>query len=85
MRNMAIEISINRTGKVVFHGKTTTANMNRKLEELAGYLFQELSFPQGVFLMTGTGIVPPDQFTLEHGDFITITVGDLVLQNEIGL
>jgi 2-dehydro-3-deoxy-D-arabinonate dehydratase len=80
-----IEISIERASEVIFQGSTNTANMNRKLEELATYLFRELSFPHGVFLMTGTGIVPPDQFTLSHGDLITITIDDLTIENEIGL
>jgi len=84
MRDLRIEISIKRAGQTVFQGNTRTANMNRKLEELVSYLFRELSFPQGVFLLTGTGIVPPDQFTLAHGDSVTITVGDLTLINEIG-
>ena len=85
MCDLPIEIIIEREGQNVFQGNTTTSNMNRKLEELAAYLFRELSFPQGVFLMTGTGIVPPDEFTLAHGDSISITVGDLTLENEIGL
>ena len=85
MRDLPIEIVIKREGQIVFQGNTTTSNMNRKLEELAAYLFRELSFPHGVFLMTGTGIVPPDAFTLSHGDSISITVGDLTLENEIGL
>ena len=57
--------------------------MNRKLDELAAYLFRELSFPQGVFLLTGTGIVPPPEFTLEAIDRVTITIGDLTLVNEV--
>jgi len=85
MRALPIEIIISRAGQAVFQGSTSTAQMNRKLEELAAYLFRELSFPYGAFLMTGTGIVPPDQFTLAHGDWITITIGDLTLENEIGL
>jgi len=43
-------------------------------DELAAYLFRELSFPAGAFLMTGTGIVPPDDFTLQLGDTVSITV-----------
>jgi len=85
MRDLPIEIVIRRAGQNVFEGNTTTANMNRRLEELVKYLFRELIFPQGVFLMTGTGIVPPDEFTLTHGDSISIMVGDLILENEIGL
>jgi 2-dehydro-3-deoxy-D-arabinonate dehydratase len=79
-----IEISIERSGEVVFQGSTSTANMNRKMDELVAYLFRELSFPQGAFLLTGTGIVPPDQFTLTLGDAVSITVGDLKLVNPIG-
>lgn len=82
--NLPIEISIERAGHMVYHGSTRTSNMNRKMEELVAYLFRELSFPQGVFLLTGTGIVPPDQFTLAFGDQVTILVGDLTLVNEIG-
>jgi len=84
LQDLPIEISIERTDEVVFHGSTSTAKMNRKLDELAAYLFRELSFPQGVFLLTGTGIVPPEQFTLAHGDLVIITIGDLTLANEIG-
>ena len=84
MRDLPIKISIERAGQPVFQGSTTTANMHRELEELVSYLFREISFPQGVFLLTGTGIVPPDEFTLAIGDYVTITVGDLVLANEIG-
>jgi 2-dehydro-3-deoxy-D-arabinonate dehydratase len=84
LHDLPIEISIERAGRVAFHGSTRTANMNRKLDELVAYLFRELSFPQGVFLLTGTGIVPPEQFTLAHGDRVMITIGDLTLANEIG-
>jgi 2-dehydro-3-deoxy-D-arabinonate dehydratase len=84
LQDLPIEISIERAGQPVFQGRTRTSNMNRKLEELVTYLFRELSFPQGEFLLTGTGIVPPEQFTLAQGDNVTITVGDLSLENEIG-
>jgi 2-dehydro-3-deoxy-D-arabinonate dehydratase len=85
MRDLPIEIIIRRAGQAVFQGGTSTAQMNRKLEELVAYLFRELSFPHGAFLMTGTGVVPPDQFTLARSDLIAITIGDLTLENEIGL
>jgi 2-dehydro-3-deoxy-D-arabinonate dehydratase len=84
LHDLAIEISIERAGGVVFHGSTRTTHMHRQLEELTAYLFRELSFPQGVFLLTGTGIVPPEQFTLAHGDRVIITIGELTLANEIG-
>jgi 2-dehydro-3-deoxy-D-arabinonate dehydratase len=82
--NLPIEITIERAGQPVFMGKTRTSHMNRKLEDLVAYLLRELSFPQGVFLLTGTGIVPPEQFTLAHGDRVTVVVGEITLANEIG-
>lgn len=84
LNDLPIEISIERAGQSIFHGTTRTANMNRKLEELVAYLFRELSFPHGAFLLTGTGIVPPEQFTLAQGDNMIITVGEVTLANEIG-
>jgi 2-dehydro-3-deoxy-D-arabinonate dehydratase len=84
LAGLTIELSIERAGEQVFHGSTSTANMNRKLETLVSYLFRELSFPQGAFLMTGTGIVPQEAFTLASGDQITIGVGKLTLTNRIG-
>lgn len=82
---LPIKISIVRAGETVFEGSTSTAKMNRKLYELVTYLFRELAFPNGVFLLTGTGIVPPDQFSLAQGDEVTIDVGTLTLINRIGV
>jgi len=53
------------------------------LRDLASYLGRELSFPQGAFLMTGTGIVPPDGFSLVGGDVVSIQVADALLENEV--
>jgi len=58
--------------------------MNRRFDELIACLNRELDFPHGVFLMTGTGVVPPDHFTLAIGDRVTITIGSLTLENEVG-
>jgi 2-dehydro-3-deoxy-D-arabinonate dehydratase len=58
--------------------------MKRSPEELVEYLGKELAFPSGAFLMTGTGIVPEDDFTLVVGDAVGISVGDLSLENEVG-
>jgi 2-dehydro-3-deoxy-D-arabinonate dehydratase len=58
----------------VFDDATSTARMKRTPEELVGFLFRETSFPDGVLLMTGTGLVPPDSFTLQSGDLISITI-----------
>lgn len=73
-RPRAIELIITRVGEVVFQGATSTAQMRRTPQELAGYLFRELTFPEGAFLLTGTGIVPGDEFTLQSGDFVQITI-----------
>lgn len=73
-RALPIRMTIRREGETVYGGETSTARMRRTPEELAGFLFRELSFPNGVFLMTGTGIVPPDDFTLRAGDVVEITV-----------
>jgi 2-dehydro-3-deoxy-D-arabinonate dehydratase len=73
-RNAAINLQINRAGKPVFKGDITLANMKRKEDELVGYLYKESSFPVGCLLMTGTGIVPDNDFTLKSGDEINITI-----------
>src|SRR5882672_6099000 len=70
----AIQLEIARQGKTVFKGNTTLAELKREPKELAKFLFRENSFPQGVFLMTGTGIVPKDDFTLTSGDAIRISI-----------
>ncbi|MDX1932198.1 MAG: fumarylacetoacetate hydrolase family protein [Capsulimonadales bacterium] len=74
LRNRTIGLEIVRAGAVVFSEETTTARMKRSPEELAEYLFRETSFPHGALLMTGTGLVPPDTFTLTSGDMVHITI-----------
>ena len=69
-----IAIAIRRGGKDVFGGETTVSQIKRELPSLAEFLYRECSFPNGCFLMTGTGIVPPDSFTLASGDEIAITI-----------
>ena len=63
--------------------KVCTSQMKRSPEELAAYLGKELAFPGGAFLMTGTGLVPEEDFTLGSGDLVAISVGDLALENEV--
>ena len=63
-----------RGGEPVFSGETTLAQMKRQPAELAGWLFKEDAFPQGAILMTGTGIVPPDDFSLQEGDEVRIRI-----------
>jgi 2-dehydro-3-deoxy-D-arabinonate dehydratase len=69
-----IAIEIRRAGAAVFHGATKIDQIKRTFTDLAGYLFRDNSFPQGTYLLTGTGIVPPDAFTLQSGDEIRITI-----------
>ena len=69
-----ISLQIQRDGRMAFSGKTTLKEMKRRPEELVRYLYHSSSFPSGCFLFTGTGIVPPDSFTLHSGDEITITI-----------
>jgi 2-dehydro-3-deoxy-D-arabinonate dehydratase len=76
-----IAIEIRRAGAVVFAGETTVGQIKRPLPSLADWLYRENSFPHGAYLMTGTGVVPPDSFTLRRDDEIRITlapVGTLV-------
>jgi len=73
-RSTAIQIEISRQGKTAFSGSTTLAELKREPTQLAEYLFRSCSFPDGVFLMTGTGIVPGDEFTLGSGDMIRISI-----------
>ena len=69
-----IEIAIVRQGDTVFSGSTDIGQMKRSLSTLAEYLYRDNAFPHGAWLMTGTGIVPPDEFTLRSGDEIRITI-----------
>jgi len=69
-----ISLEIKRKNKNVFSGQVSISNMKRKHQDLVAYLFRECNFPQGCFLMTGTGIIPPDDFTLEVGDETRITI-----------
>ena len=79
-----IAIEIHRGGPVVFTGTTAVSEMKRDFETLASYLYRELSFPDGAVLFTGTGIIPPDEFTLQSGDDIRITVNEIgTLQNTV--
>jgi len=80
-----IKIEIRRGDKNAFYGSTTLKEMKRKPEELVEYLYRASSFPHGCFLLTGTGIVPPDSFTLQAGDEISITIPPVgTLTNVVG-
>ncbi len=69
-----IHLDILRDGESAFHGQTSLKELKRKPEELVEYLFRDNDFPYGCFLLTGTGVVPPDEFTLQSQDEIRITI-----------
>ena len=73
-REWKIKIEIRRNGENVFAGETSVGQIKRRFEELAGFLFRSQSFPHGAVLLTGTGVVPPDTFTLQERDEIGIEI-----------
>jgi len=80
-----IHLEIKRQTALIFSGEISINRMKRKHKELVEYLFRETSFPQGVYLMTGTGIVPPDHFTLKTGDEVRISIENIgTLVNTVG-
>ena len=79
-----VGLTIARGGEKVFTDSTSLAQMKRTPEELIGFLFRETSFASGVFLMTGTGIVPGTDFTLQSGDEVSISIDSIgVLTNSV--
>ena len=79
-----ISLEILRAGRVEFTGAIAISEIKRPLQSLVDYLFRDNAFPQGCYLMTGTGIVPPSTFTLAHGDVIRITIDPIgTLENEV--
>ena len=83
--NTIIQLEIVRDNKKVFEGSIAIDQIKRTFKELAGFLFRESTFPYGCFLMTGTGIVPGNDFTLQKNDKISITIGQIgTLVNSVG-
>ena len=83
-RATAIALEIERDGRSVFSASTTLAELKRDPKQLAEYLYRDNSFPQGAFLMTGTGIVPGDDFSLAREDRIRISIEGIgVLENTV--
>ena len=80
-----IRLVIHRDGQIAFDGSTSIAQMNRTPESLVEWLGKENVFPHGVLLMTGTGIVPPDAFSLSSGDRVEISIAGIgTLTNPVG-
>jgi 2-dehydro-3-deoxy-D-arabinonate dehydratase len=79
-----IELRITRGGNVVFGGSTTLSQLHRTPVELVEYLYRETSFPDGCVLLTGTGVIPPDDFTLQSGDDVEIRIPPIgTLRNSV--
>ncbi len=76
-RETGIRLAVDRAGATVFAGATALSQIRRSFDELAEWLFRENEFPHGAWLMTGTGIVPPTEFTLASGDVIRIGIDGL--------
>jgi 2-dehydro-3-deoxy-D-arabinonate dehydratase len=82
--NLTIHLAIERNGQVYWEGETSTRELKRRFDELVTYLFLENDFPDGVFLYTGTALVPERQFTLEPGDVVQIDIDQLgTLRNPV--
>lgn len=73
----AIRLTIERGGKTVFDGSTKVSAMKRTFQDLIDWLGKETSFPNGAILLTGTGVVPPDDFTLAVGDVVHIDIAGI--------
>lgn len=81
-QNLNVRLAVKRGGHTVFEGQTSTSQMHRRLDELVGFLARYDEFPQGVVLLTGTGIVPGDDFALRDGDDVAIEIEAIgVLRN----
>ena len=80
-----IQLEISRANKTVFEGSIAINQIKRAFTELVEFLYREASFPYGSFLMTGTGIVPGNDFTLQQGDKVSITIEPIgTLVNTVG-
>ncbi|MBL8101723.1 MAG: fumarylacetoacetate hydrolase family protein [Anaerolineales bacterium] len=85
IKNIPIQLEIHRENKTIFSGEANTSTMKRNLAELVEFLTRELDFPQGVFLMTGTCLVPGNDFTLQPEDIVIIQVGELKIVNRVAI
>lgn len=81
--DVTIGLRVRRDDTDVFVGSVSTGSMKRRFDELVLALHAEYEIPAGILLLTGTGVVPPDDFTLAIGDEILVSVGPLSLQNTV--
>lgn len=82
--SLSIQLTVTRADSVVYAGECSTRQMRRSPEELVSWLFRANDFPDGVVLLTGTGVVPPSEFTLRAGDAVTVAIpGVTTLRNVV--
>jgi 2-dehydro-3-deoxy-D-arabinonate dehydratase len=85
-RRWTIQLEIRRGGQQVFAGATVAGQIKRPFTELVEYLFRSQTFPNGVVLLTGAGIIPPDAFTLAADDRVRITISGIgLLENPVAV
>ena len=83
-RDWKIRLEIQRDRRLAFSGETSVGQIKRSFDELAGFLFRSQRFSHGAVLLTGTGIVPPDNFSLQEGDLVQIEITGIgVLRNPV--
>jgi 2-dehydro-3-deoxy-D-arabinonate dehydratase len=83
-QNLNVRLAVRRGGQTIFEGETSTSRMHRRLDELVGFLARYDEFPHGFVLLTGTGIVPGDDFTLRDGDDVMIEIEAIgILRNSV--
>jgi 2-dehydro-3-deoxy-D-arabinonate dehydratase len=86
VRTWKIGVEIRRAGAVVFKGETSVGQIKRSFDELAGFLCRSQKFPHGAVLLTGTGVVPADDFTLQAGDNVQIDISGVgTLSNDVAV
>jgi 2-dehydro-3-deoxy-D-arabinonate dehydratase len=82
--SLTIACSIRRGGDTIWQDTSSTSQLHRRLDELVTWLFHSMSFPEGVFLLTGTCLVPPDSISLQSGDTVEISISGLgILRNPV--
>ncbi len=83
-RQWEIRLQISRGNQPVFSGQTSVSQIKRSFDELAAFLFRSQLFPAGAVLLTGTGVVPPDTFSLREGDVVEIEISGIgLLRNHV--
>lgn len=84
VRDWTIKLEIERHGQICFEGETSPGKLKRTFDSLVSFLFRSQTFPNGVVLLTGTGIIPSDEFTLQPGDAVRIHISGVgTLANEV--